>query len=249
VECRQNVSVEKVSLVDDIFEVTTSVGMFSVRAVIDATGRWSKLRPALRPNGNGQSWIGLKAHFRSTGKMSNDYTTDLYFFEGGYCGVQPLGGGLVNVCAMVRTGAARQIADVFPLHPALQSRSTDWTPATESYAVAPLTFSPPVPAQNGILRAGDAASFIDPFVGDGISLALRSGTLAGDAVSRVWRNNVTCAQAAQIYENEYKARFSRALRTARSLRKLLSGPVATRRISVLLMRVPGVPQYVVRHTR
>ena len=30
--------------------------------------------------------------------------------------------------------------------------------------------------------AGDAAGFVDPFVGDGISLALRSGRLAGECL-------------------------------------------------------------------
>jgi len=250
IDCRQNVSVEKIVRRDDVFEVGTTAGAFVVRSAIDATGRWSKLRvsAASRNEYPGAS-IVWKAHFRNTGLNDDDRTTDLYFFSGGYCGVLPLGNRNLNVCAMVTREAARQFPDVFALHPALQVRSRHWVRATEVSAVAPLSFAPPQPEVDGIVRVGDAAAFIDPFVGDGISLALRSGALGAEIVSKVWRKDYHFDDAARLYDREYRRLFSRPLRTARRLRKLLTAPSPVRRLAVLLMQAPGAAEYLVRNTR
>jgi flavin-dependent dehydrogenase len=250
IDCRQNVSVESIARDGDIFNVATTAGAFVVRGAIDATGRWSKLRPSVPSvNRHEHATIGLKAHYRNADLSGEDRTTDLYFFPGGYCGVQPLGNRDINVCAMVSSEVARQLPEVFAMHPALQARSRDWTRVTEVSAVAPLTFSPPQPQQDAILRSGDAAAFIDPFVGDGISLALRSGTLAGEIVSKIWRESCNLDKAAELYSREYQRLFARPLRTARRLRKLLAAPSPIRRVAVLLMQAPGAAEYVVRHTR
>lgn len=250
IDCRQNVSVENVVYRGGAFEVTTTAGTFVVRAVIDASGRWSKLRRNTAAENKGENWIGLKGHFRNQASLAaDDRTTDMYFFPGGYCGVQPVGSGLLNVCAMVTAESGRDIRDVFRMHPALQARSASWVLEAQPYAVAPLSFRDPEPTSGNVLRTGDAAAFIDPFVGDGISLALRSGALAGEIVSGIWRRNLSVEAAAQLYADHYRTRFMRPLRTARILRTLLSGPAAARRLSILLMKVPGVAQYLVRHTR
>lgn len=69
------------------FVVLTAEGDFTARAVINASGRWSNLRRAPSQNGSAARWIGLKAHFAEASPSSS---VDLYFFSGGYCGVQPL---------------------------------------------------------------------------------------------------------------------------------------------------------------
>ncbi len=111
---------------------------------------------------------------------------DLYFFAGGYCGVQPLEDGQVNACAMVQAAAANSMEQVLALHPRLAERSRAWQQVSETVATSPLVFAPPQAEEGGVLFAGDAAGFIDPFVGDGISLALRSGAMAAEALAEVW---------------------------------------------------------------
>jgi len=86
-------------------------------------------------------------------------------------------------------------------------------------------------------------------VGDGISLALRSGALGGEIISKVWRENCRLDEAVELYEREYRRLFSQPLRTARRLRKLLTAPRPVRRLAVLLMQAPGAAEYLVRHTR
>src|SRR6185503_11922630 len=82
---------------DGFFYVRTSEKAYSARAVVNATGRWSKLTQF--DVAGKDKWIGLKAHFT---EASPPQSVDLYFFPGGYCGVTPVGPNSVNACAMVR---------------------------------------------------------------------------------------------------------------------------------------------------
>ena len=134
---------------------------------------------------------------RTFRRVSPLASVDLYFLDGGYCGVQPVNlrdgdeqTGRVNVCAMVRADVASTLPEVFDCHPGLQKRSRGWRPLSEPVTTSPLVFREPQPERDGILMAGDAAGFVDPFVGDGISLALRSGTSGGRVSDSVlcWKN-------------------------------------------------------------
>jgi len=251
VDCRQAVTVECIARCGDMFEVSTTAGSYVARSAIDATGRWSRLTADRGLKDDTQpKWLGLKAHFKpSIQNQTEPLTTDLYFFSGGYCGVQPLEDCEVNVCAVVRADIASKLDDVFTQHPALQERSQRWVRVTDVIATAPIIFRAPQPEYDGVLCAGDAAAFIDPFVGDGISMALRSGAVAGEALEVVWRGEASLKAAAESYRDEYRNHFARTLRTARRLRKLLEAPTLFRRVAVRVMRVPVVAAYIVAHTR
>ncbi|MGA3209986.1 MAG: NAD(P)/FAD-dependent oxidoreductase [Terriglobales bacterium] len=262
-ECRERSEVESVCRSNAGFSVATSGGEFCGRAVVDATGRWSRLRPAPQSRKDGDlkrsQWIGLKAHYADsaeqdagTGKLATgDWlpTTDLYFFEGGYCGVQPVTEGRLNVCAMVRPDRAVRIEDVFKLHPSLRERSRDWKQVTEPVAVAPLSFAPPVAERDGVLCVGDAAGFIDPFAGDGISLALRSGKLAAESLAQCWHSGISHDEALRRYRRAYQRNFAPALRGAAHVRTALKAPPPIRAILLRMLQLPGVANLVVRSTR
>ena len=246
-EARQDVTVESMEQ-GGTFQVATSAGVFVANSVINASGRWSNLNPngeAARPAA--APWLGIKAHF--TEPEAPD-TVDLYFFEGGYCGVQPLGGGRVNACAMVRADRARSLDEVLAQHPELQQRSRGWQPVTEAVTTAPLVFRPPRVLRAGVLQAGDGAGFLDPFIGDGISAALHSGALAARALSEFWQGRAGLEQAARHYQEEYERVLLPAFRTARRLRWLLHHvPGALRAPVAKLLRTPPVARYLVARTR
>jgi flavin-dependent dehydrogenase len=245
-ECRQGTAVEQVSPGECGFRITVANApekALQSKAVIDATGRWSNLRTSRQLPAD--TWVGLKAHFAGEECTSS---VDLYFFPEGYCGVQPLGGGRVNACAMVRASAkfGNSVGRVFAAHPELLRRSRQWTPVTETAATAPLFFRSPQPVLGNVLLAGDAAGFIDPFVGDGISLALRSGTLAAAClIEKRW----SAAETAKLYQSEYQKQFSPVFRHAAQVRRMLALPRPVRGAVAALARVPGVTEYVLRSTR
>src|SRR5262249_814309 len=75
----------------ETFKVQTSTETLNARAVVNATGRWSKLT-RFEVTGK-EKWLGLKGHFT---EASPPPSVDLYFFPGGYCGVTPVDANAVN---------------------------------------------------------------------------------------------------------------------------------------------------------
>ncbi len=231
------------------FTLTTAASEVRVCAVIDATGRWSNLSPDSRTSDGcvtRERWLGIKAHFAESAPAES---VDLYFFDGGYCGVQPVAEGAINVCALVRAETARNLQQVFARSRALWRRSRGWEPLREVVTTSPVFFHDPAPVRGGVLCAGDAAGFVDPFVGDGISLALQSGALAAEVVVRCFRGECPMAGAVEAYEREYRRRFLPAFRNAARLRRLFSLPRVVRAPALAALRSRHVAAWMVAATR
>ncbi len=257
VEVLEQTTVRKISG-QGPFSIESSRQTYEARAVINATGRWSNLSMSAIPDANGDrqsrtKWLGVKAHFT---EMSPSLSVDLYFFPGGYCGVQPVSADSetarsnINACAMVRADVATTLAEVFQQNPELRERSRHWQPLSSPASTSPLIFRQPEPVEENILRAGDAAAFVDPFVGDGISLALRSGALAAQCLQPFFAGRSSLAEAAVNYQQSYKNKLASVYRASSQLRRLLNLPPAVRRplISVL-GKSPRLRDYLVTKTR
>jgi flavin-dependent dehydrogenase len=244
VETRENCEVLAVNG-DGPYRLQTASGEFTAAALIVAAGRWSQFTSDLTVPA-GPKWIGLKAHFQ---ERNPERSSDLYFFWNGYCGVQPIASHVVNVSAMVRSDAATSLPQVFALHPRLRRRAAAWKAATQSVSTSPLIYRPPQPVRGNILFAGDAAAFIDPFVGDGISIALRSGRVAGQCASRFLGGETTLTESAERYGREYSRQFAPLLSAAARVRSLMSLPEFAKPAVFELLRFPGVMPFVIRKTR
>jgi flavin-dependent dehydrogenase len=97
---------------------------------------------------------------------------------------------------------------------------------------------------------GDAAGFVDPFVGDGVSLALRSGTLAAECLIPFFARRISLRQAARDYRSGYERRLTPVFRTAARIRRMLSLPQGVRiPLFRLLEKMPAITRYLVRRTR
>lgn len=154
--------------------------------------------------------------------------------------MQMVAPGVLNACALVRQGAARTLADVFASDPVLSERSRNWRPLTEDFATAPVYLGPGSPVVDGVLQAGDAAGFVDPFVGDGISLALRSGVLAG---------RCTGAVNASSYASLYREAFGGIFRSTGRIRNLQDLPRFFHRWILLGIGVPSIARRLFHETR
>lgn len=94
----------------------------------------------------------------------------------GYSGQAPVGNGLLNLClvsrpndrATIRCWAEREF-QIAPDHP--------WR------TIAPLARAALPPHRAGLFLVGDAARVVEPFTGEGIYYALRSGELAAEAIA------------------------------------------------------------------
>jgi flavin-dependent dehydrogenase len=245
------------------FQVSTSAGRFEAQAVINASGRWSNLNPDVADDKDSQQqkkapkkaqWLGLKSHFA---EPSPSPSVDLYFFAGGYCGVQPVAhsqpagvASHVNACAMVRAEAASTIDEVLALHPALLDRSRKWESCMTPVSTSPLRFRKPQPALGNLLNVGDAAAFVDPFIGDGISLALRSGAFAAAALIPFFRGEASLPESASVYRESYEEQLTPVFQASSKIRQMLLWPRAVRWAALsFLQGFPALTRYLVRQTR
>jgi len=253
VETRPQTTVQSISN-NGPFQIA---GTFQARAIIDASGRWSNLNAS--PNGKQRSnWLGLKAHFAES---SPPPSVDLYFFDGGYCGVQPVAltsenhsdktsRDRINVCAMVRADVASTLPEVLSRHASLSRRSKEWRSLTTPITTSPLIFRHPQPLRGNILLAGDAAGFIDPFVGDGISLALRSGTLAAQSLFPFLKEKLELEKTAASYRTQYETQLLPVFKSSSKVRRLFTLPRIMRvPLMLLFQNGPALTQYLVRKTR
>lgn len=228
-----------------VYRVETQGKMFTARAVVNASGRWSQLTRHTAVKNN-DKWIGLKGHFR---EVDPSASVDLYFFDGGYCGVQPVSESSVNACAMVRADAARSLEEVFSKQPDLWQRSRSWEPLFPAITTSPLYFRQPQTQSSGTLLAGDAAAFIDPFAGDGISLAMHSGALAAESLVPFFQGRCSLEEAGQKYRAAYLKRFSPAFRNAARVRMMLTAPAPIRSVLVSLAGMGPLARALVKGTR
>jgi len=97
---------------------------------------------------------------------------------------------------------------------------------------------------------GDAAGFVDPFVGDGISLALRSGTLAARCLAPFFAEEASLTDAAVQYRELYEQSLLPVFRASSKIRQMLKLPRPVRKpLLMLLEKAPAITRYAVRKTR
>jgi menaquinone-9 beta-reductase len=214
-------------------EVRTDDGVFAAHAVINASGRWSELS-ATHPSRSSRL-IGIKAHFETTDDIPAECT--LHFFDGGYVGVQPVARQILNVSALVD---AKRYRDMTAVLRAAQLQHEHWRTVYEPITCAPVRFAPPSPVRDGVLQCGDAAAFIDPFAGDGMSLALHSGVLAAEHA---------LSHTVNEYAKQYTHRFSSAFRSAAWMRKLAFGAPWLQSVGIRALRIPALANLTVATTR
>jgi menaquinone-9 beta-reductase len=254
VESRQQVTVQNITRPDS-FRVVTTEGEFESRALVNASGRWSNVNLPPAENGmRSEKWLGLKAHFA---EPFSEPSVDLYFFDEGYCGVQPVNvygesssAGRVNVSAMVRADVASSLPEVFLRHRALYERSRSWTSLSDPVSTSPLIFRNPQPERDGVLMVGDAAGFVDPFVGDGISLALRSGSWAAHCLMSFFVGEASLSMAASQYCEIYKQSLLPVFRASSKIRHMLRLPRIVRKPLLLVLEMtPAITRYALKKTR
>jgi menaquinone-9 beta-reductase len=132
----------------------------------------------------------------------------------------------------------------------LRKRSGSWKLLIDPVSTSPLIFREPQPERDGILLAGDTAGFVDPFAGDGISLALRSGAMAANSLMPFFGGQVSLGQAVRQYRNAYERSLLPVFRASSQIRRLLTLPRPARRpLLLVLEKSPRIVEYLVRRTR
>jgi len=153
-----------------------------------ATGKHD-LRGWPRPAGLQPDLIGFKMHMRLSAPQAAELAghVELTLFRGGYAGLEPVEGGLANLCLLVRRAryaalgqqwdalVAAMRADNALLARRLEGAQPCWD---RPLAVFSIPYGHVRRRGDGLWRLGDQAAVIPSFAGDGMSIALHSARLA-----------------------------------------------------------------------
>lgn len=186
-------------------------------AVIGAWGRWDALDRNL-----GRRFLGDRARYFG---WSRDYENDpalagevrLYAFRGGYCGLSRVEGGTVNLAGVVSASCYKRLGsrwDAVIVHvrrenPALDADLSNLSPGPIGFlGTGPVFFTRKPCVERGILMAGDAAGFLDPFSGQGQTMALASGMLAAETIERALAGEIPFEALPREYALAWKRRFA-----------------------------------------
>jgi geranylgeranyl reductase family protein len=128
--------------------------------------------------------IGLVTHVAGDGGLGDH--GEMHVGDGYYVGLAPIPGGGLNVGMALpmdgRAPAEQRYAGAIGGLPAVAERLVGLGRTTALRGVAPIGHRVTRAAGPGWLLVGDAAGFLDPFTGEGIYRALRSGRAAAEAV-------------------------------------------------------------------
>jgi len=152
---------------------------FVARILIGADGRNStvaRLRNLLaRP---ARERVALQAHIPLPQNVGRRII--LQFLPEGYSGQAPVNETQLNLCLVGTPPTISRLRK-------WAERHFEITPDQPWRTITPLTRSPVPCARENLLFIGDAARVVEPFTGEGIYYALRSGELAADAITKISR--------------------------------------------------------------
>ena len=163
-----------------------------------------------------------------------DDVTDLgemHIAPGAYCGVTPLGRGVVTLWVATHAPVVRDPAVIIRQfiagRRALGKRCGRLQFVDAPRASGVLASEPRAPGVPGLLLAGDAAGFIEPLAGDGVHLAMIGGHLAADEALRTIEVGDFEVAAARL-DATRRERLGERMRDARLRRRWGSVPALVR---------------------
>jgi flavin-dependent dehydrogenase len=207
---------------------------YEARVTIDATGRTRALarhldQPRANRRKNKKPLVAFKAHLENARVAEG--ACEIYFYKRGYGGLSGVEGGVSNLCFIVAASDVRRCGSdpERALRSIVMKNSRAAYTLCEARAISPwLSVSLEsfgrrtlVPAR-GLITVGDAAAFIDPFTGSGMLIALESGEVAAEVITRqlaLLRQGSGFESLANGYKSEYSRRFQSRLRISGLLRR------------------------------
>lgn len=188
------------------------------------------------------SLVAFKAHLRLSDESLSaceNRACEIFFYPGGYGGLNEIEAGKWNLCFIVKAedakacggGAEKVLREIVFRNSCARTLLQDATIESEWLCVAIERFGrgqvAPFP---GLLAVGDAASFIDPFTGSGMLMALDNGLLAARVIKKWLAHNkgdsslLAYKLLAENYQAAYRKKFDKRLRVCANLRRAAFAP-------------------------
>jgi len=190
----------RLAKVEGGWEAGTAERAWRSRVFIAADGRNStscrllRLSPASR-----RDRVAVQCHAPMA--AGHEERVSLEIYGDGYAGIAPVGEGEMNVCAVAAAG------DLEGLRRRLMER-LGIPEGVEWHRMAPLERADLAASPRaGLFLTGDVARVVEPFTGEGIYYALKSGMLAGQAAVMEMSGNPAGGWYAREHGGMYRRRF------------------------------------------
>src|SRR6266581_700573 len=198
--------------------------IFAAKTLVGADGRNSTVARLCnllpRPS---RERVALQAHIPLPADFGNRVV--LQFLPEGYSGQAPVNREELNLCLVSKPpniSALRRWAEKrFSLQ-----RDHQWR------TITPLTRATLTPARGKLFLIGDAARVVEPFTGEGIYYALRSGELAANAIVKIIRG-----EDRQLALREFARAYAQMYRGRLWINRLARAAVLSPKISSAFLRV------------
>ena len=218
--------------------VHTNCGCFSGLMIVGADGAYSviaKKLTNLKPDKEHYS-AGLRLYCEGVSGFHPEKFIELHFFQHilpGYFWIFPLPDNTANVgIGMLSSTVSKKkvnlkevLHQLISTHPAFADRFKHAKPkeTVKGYGL-PLGSKKRSLSGERYLLTGDAASLIDPFSGEGIANAIRSGRVAASHILKCFRENNFTKSFNTQYDHEIYRRMWKELRLSRALQRLCKYP-------------------------
>lgn len=223
------------------------------RGLLLATGKHD-VRGATRPRTAKDPALGLRLRLDVSAALARELagTIELHLFDGGYAGLVVQDNGSANLCLAVKKSllssaggaTARLLENLARRHPHFAARlEPGWQAAPiESVGSVPYGFiardtSP------GLFRLGDQAAVIPSLAGEGMGIAMASGSLAADH----WLAGGP--EAAPTYQCALARAARPPLAVAATARALAESPLVQPFALAAVRAVPGLANLLLARTR
>ena len=230
--------VNRIENVGDQICLHTNDGSFSAPIVVGADGAHSivaKELSNLRPDKDHYS-AGLRVYCEGVNDFHPENFIELYFFQNilpGYLWIFPLPDNNANVgIGMLSSAVSKKkvnlkavLHELLSTHPALEKRFKNARPKeTVKGFGLPLGSKKRLLSGERFLLVGDAASLIDPFSGEGIANAIRSGRVAASHILKCFEQQNFSKSFNAQYDKEIYRRMWKELKLSRTLQQLCNYP-------------------------
>ncbi|MEQ8908677.1 MAG: geranylgeranyl reductase family protein [Vicingaceae bacterium] len=234
----ENKKVKKIVVTNQEAKVITEEDTFQAEIILGADGAHSVVKSQLLGNKVNKKHYsaGLRQYYKNLAPLAENSGIELHFYQEalpGYLWIFPLPNNQANVgIGMLSEAVSKHqvnlkdlMQELISTHPKLKERFQEAVPMEK-----PQGFGLPLGSQkvkcsgNRFLLLGDAASLIDPFTGEGIGNAIRSGRVAADHLAAAFKEKRFDAAFNQAYDKEIYRRMWSELRLSSFMQKMLRYP-------------------------
>ncbi|MEJ7821109.1 MAG: geranylgeranyl reductase, partial [Chitinophagaceae bacterium] len=179
---------------------------------------------------------GLRIYYEGVSSFHEEGFIELHFFKEilpGYLWIFPLADNKANVgIGMLSSVVAKEKVDLkkvlqklITTHPNLKDRFKNAKPleTIKGYGL-PLGSKKRNISGERFLLAGDAAALIDPFSGEGIANAIRSGRVAADHTIKCFEQKNFSAAFNKTYDKEIYRRMWNEFKISKTLQRIINYP-------------------------